>query len=77
MPIYYFDIIDGQLQEDEDGRTLPDASHVEKELKRRLSEIVLRAENPLQALVNVRDEHREVVATATISAAIHYPDTHH
>ena len=77
MPIFYFDIVDGQLHEDEEGRNPPDSSHVEKELKQRLSEIVLQGENPVRALVNVRDERKDVVATATISAAINYPDTHH
>ena len=77
MPIFYFDVADGQFHSDQEGRNLPDSSHVEHELKRRMSEIVLQGDNPVRALVKVRDERSEVVATATISAAITYPETHH
>ena len=77
MPVFYFDVADGQFHEDEEGHVLPDASHVEGELKRRLSEIILSGDGSLSAFVNVRDERRGLVATGTISAKIAYPDTHH
>ena len=77
MPRFYFDVSDGGLVKDEDGRELLDASQIPAEVRQAICEVILHGELPASVLVSVRDEDRRTVMTATVSVGIDQPDTQH
>lgn len=77
MPRFYFDVFDGKANKDEAGHDLADASALGPELHRVVADVVMHSNGLTSAIINVRDEDNRTVATASLSLAVSYPDTHH